>query len=313
MMKMLKIKNNILFLITIVTMFFTTPAAEAYYDLSWEMQNSDAVYSAITSKTGISTNETAQATTREQLDMIAQADGLSADGYRIVVTKEGAFNAFAVNGQNIFVSLGIFNHFTKSERTAIIAHEWVHSSRHHMLDSANQTESTNNLAEVLVSVFAKGKNIQQAQRIALGTKIMQTQYLQRGLGLSHENSADESGNNILFTLSSQGKANAGGMLAAFIRLQQNQGSGDQGVIGFFSSVISPDPHASMDTRIEKAKERLKAYSGNRVEIRGTEILLDGKLYKVAKATVISGRATSAEVNAALEAGKLAEKARLLQV
>lgn len=310
---MMKIKNTILILMTIATLFTFAPTAQAYYDLNWEMQNSDAVYYSIVSKAGISENQAAQDETQAQLDMIAAAEGNNSFGYRIVVTKNAQLDAFAVNGQNIFVSLGIFNNFTKSERTAIVAHEWVHSSRHHMLDSVNQKEATNDLAEVLVGIFAKGKNVQQAQRIVFGTKILQAQYLQKGLGLSHENDADQFGNDILFTLSADGKANAGGMAAAFTRLRIMQGEGQTGGLGFLSSLVNPDPHASINTRIQKTLDRLKEYSGNRVEVKGTEIWLDGKLYKKATATTISGRFTPAEVNACLEAGKLAEKARTLKI
>lgn len=302
--------------------FINTPApAQAYtfYTPEWEALNSDSFYNSTIRRAGRHTDEKVQTNLKVQADRIISAAGENPADYRVTLTQESGFNAYATLGKNVFVGQDVWDQATYAERDFVLAHEIaghaVHEDVLDVLDSKAQTQFYGNL---LLDVFVSQKPVTEQQTYAFAFKFLQTQYLKGNLGKVHEENADKYGSEAIFKLIESGdkKANAGSELATFARFKIIfANGGNSGLLGFVNSILDPDEHPATNKRYSTALKRLEDYSVNRITVKqDNQIWVDGKFLKSAKATQDkAGRDIPSGVEAALEAGKLAALAHVGQL
>lgn len=299
--------------------FMATPApAQAWFQYTpdWEYLNRDNFYNMYAQKAGINPVQGAQDSLQKRGQHIAAVLGAEdAEDYRFVWTQESQFNAYAVPGHNVFVSPKV--KVTSSELNFILGHEITHSKDFHMLKSIDSSAETKFYGNLLLDLFTSKKPLSEQQQYAFAFNLLQTQYLKKGLGRSHENAADLGGWNALVKMNEtsdkeiKGGTNVGGAAACFARFKIMYGKGETGgLLGVVSSLVQPDEHASNEERYNVAMTRLKEYSGGRVEVRNdNQLFVDGKLLRIVEEHTY-GKSTyaPAEVEACLQAGILAKRA-----
>lgn len=307
---MIKIKNIILVTIVSILTIVTTPAPAAAwfaYSPEWEQVNRDNFYQQTISEIGLNRDEEAQQALRNQADIILLEMGEDPANYRIALTRQPGYSAFAGPGKNVYVSPALYNSFTYSERCAVLAHEFTHARDLHVIKKMDEAAETKFMGTAIFDIFAKGKSYQSQQQLSFGLTVLRNQYLKGGLGRDQENFADQVASDTILKMAEEHKLNAGGAAATFARLKLLFDNGSTaGAMGFLTSLVNPDEHSSNQARLDKALSRLKDFSNGRVEVKNdVEIWVDNQFLAKAGYASIGGRETPATVNVCLIAGKLA--------
>ena len=179
-----------------------------------------SVYSSTAQARGLIRDAETEKLIRDYARPILKAAGLSAHNIKIHIVSDRAFNAFVVDGQNMFIHVGaIVNSDTPNQLIGVIAHETGHITGGHLARFRSQlkrAQSASLMLQILsiaamVGGAAAGSNVGQAGGAALmGGNVM----IQKNI-LAYRRVEESSADRAAVTFLNGTRQSARGMLKTF--------------------------------------------------------------------------------------------------
>lgn len=212
--------------------------------------------------------------------------------YVIFVNPSDDINAYCTLAGVLSVNKGTLDVLDDQQLAFVLAHEVSHGENRDIVNGVTKKLSL----AVAGSAVLSGGDASAAQTLLMNLAL---NYINNEVfTMGQEKSADELG----FTILENTDYNLGGAPAAMHALLKKYGPGFNDGI---ARVIAPNSHPRNESRVTEAINRMQAYSGNRVTVKGADVIVNDKTVL----TPIKVGNYDAETRAYYVAGRLARLVR----
>lgn len=183
--------------------------------------------------------------------------------YVIFVNPSDDINAYCTLAGVLSVNKGTLDVLDDQQLAFVLAHEVSHGENRDIVNGVTKKLSL----AVAGSAVLSGGDASAAQTLLmnLGLNYINNEVFTMG----QEKAADELG----FTILEHTDYNLGGAPAAMHALLKKYGPGFNDGI---ARVIAPNSHPRNESRVTEAVNRMQAYSGNRVTVKGADVIVNDK-------------------------------------
>lgn len=183
--------------------------------------------------------------------------------YVIFVNPSDDINAYCTLAGVLSVNKGTLDVLDDQQLAFVLAHEVSHGENRDIVNGVTKKLSL----AVAGSAVLSGGDASAAQTLLmnLGLNYINNEVFTMG----QEKAADELG----FTILENTDYNLGGAPAAMHALLKKYGPGFNDGI---ARVIAPNSHPRNESRVTEAINRMQAYSGNRVTVKGADVIVNDK-------------------------------------
>ncbi|MDU1055574.1 MAG: M48 family metallopeptidase [Negativicoccus succinicivorans] len=225
------------------------------------------------------------------LDSLVKS-GVPKRKYVIFVNPSDDINAYCTLAAVLSVNKGTLDVLDDQQLAFVLAHEVSHGEHRDIVNGVTKKLS---LAVAGSAVLSGGdSSAVQTLLMNLGLNYINNEVFTMG----QEKAADDLG----FTILEKTDYNLGGAPAAMHALLKEYGSGFKDGI---ARVIAPNSHPRNESRVTEAVNRMQAYSGNRVTVKGADVIVNDKTVL----TPVKVGNYDAETRAYYVAGRLARLVR----
>lgn len=183
--------------------------------------------------------------------------------YVIFVNPSDDINAYCTLAGVLSVNKGTLDVLDDQQLAFVLAHEVSHGEHRDIVNGVTKKLS---LAVAGSAVLSGGdSSAVQTLLMNLGLNYINNEVFT----MSQEKAADELG----FTILEKTDYNLGGAPAAMHALLKKYGPGFNDGI---ARVIAPNSHPRNESRVTEAINRMQAYSGNRVTVKGADVIVNDK-------------------------------------
>lgn len=208
--------------------------------------------------------------------------------YVIFVNPSDDINAYCTLAGVLSVNKGTLDVLDDQQLAFVLAHEVSHGENRDIVNGVTKKLSL----AVAGSAVLSGGDASAAQTLLMNLAL---NYINNEVfTMGQEKAADELG----FTILENTDYNLGGAPAAMHALLKKYGPGFNDGI---TRVIAPNSHPRNESRVTEAVNRMQAYSGNRVTVKGADVIVNDKTVL----TPIKVGNYDAETRAYYVAGRLA--------
>lgn len=213
-------------------------------------------------KSGYYDNAAYQERAQRILDSLVKS-GVPKRKYVIFVNPSDDINAYCTLAAVLSVNKGTLDVLDDQQLAFVLAHEISHGEHRDIVNGVTKKLSL----AVAGSAVLSGGDSSAAQTLLMNLAL---NYINNEVfTMGQEKAADELG----FTILEKTDYNLGGAPAAMHALLKEYGSGFNGGI---ARVIAPNSHPRNESRVTEAVNRMQAYSGNRVTVKGADVIVNDK-------------------------------------
>lgn len=213
-------------------------------------------------QSGYYDNAAYQERAKRILDSLVKS-GVPKRKYVIFVNPSDDINAYCTLAGVLSVNKGTLDVLDDQQLAFVLAHEVSHGENRDIVNGVTKKLSL----AVAGSAVLSGGDASAAQTLLmnLGLNYINNEVFTMG----QEKAADDLG----FTILEHTDYNLGGAPAAMHALLKKYGPGFNDGI---ARVIAPNSHPRNESRVTEAVNRMQAYSGNRVTVKGADVIVNDK-------------------------------------